>query len=247
MRRTIGIYGIALAILFSGCTLSRPSYITPDVHVGEPAFTRALEAHTLSSLVPGNLAQILLNGNEIFPAMLVAIREAKGNDHAANSFYEEATLRRDGGGPGERCRAGVKVSVLPIQSAPATCRGRHRTMLEDGAELAWGTAPQSYLHQAVQSPQPSPHLVVDGPDRIHGRTAWASNGPATDGSQALAAGPTCGWRADRALPAVRVRRELRETTEVLLGGDAYFPEPNAGHAGHQSVKSSPAGGAAEPI
>ena len=45
--------GLALA----GCSLSHPHYIAPDVHVGEPAFARSVEAHTLSSPVPGNRAR----------------------------------------------------------------------------------------------------------------------------------------------------------------------------------------------
>ena len=49
MRRIVSrCLGLALAVLLPGCTLSRPRYVTPDVHVGEPAFGRALEAHTVS-------------------------------------------------------------------------------------------------------------------------------------------------------------------------------------------------------
>ncbi len=49
MRRIVSwCLGLALAVLLPGRTLSRPHYVTPDVHVGEPAFGRALEAHTVS-------------------------------------------------------------------------------------------------------------------------------------------------------------------------------------------------------
>ncbi len=56
-RSPVWIAGIALWLAcapLAGCTLSRPDYVAPDVRVGEPAFARAVEAHTLSSPVDGN-------------------------------------------------------------------------------------------------------------------------------------------------------------------------------------------------
>src|SRR6185436_11442779 len=66
-----------LCVALAGCTLSRPHYHELDVKVGDPAFVRAVEAHTMSGLVDGNRATVLLNGDEIYPAMLAAIRQAK--------------------------------------------------------------------------------------------------------------------------------------------------------------------------
>jgi hypothetical protein len=53
----------AVTLLLAGCTLNRPDYEIPRVHVGEPAFTRTLEAHALSTPIGGNRAQLLLNGD----------------------------------------------------------------------------------------------------------------------------------------------------------------------------------------
>lgn len=87
--------------------------MSPDVSVGELAFVRTLEAHTDSPLVRGNSAQILLNGDEIFPSMLAAIRQAKTTITFANFVYEKGDIARDMAETlAERCRAGVGVNVL---------------------------------------------------------------------------------------------------------------------------------------
>jgi cardiolipin synthase A/B len=115
MRRLTGCARVVLAVsvLLAGCTLSRPHYVSPDVHVGEPAFMRSIEAHTVSSLIEGNRAQLLLNGEEIFPAMLAAIRGARSTITFANFIYEDGAIAGEmATALAERCRAGVAVNVL---------------------------------------------------------------------------------------------------------------------------------------
>src|SRR5688572_12314149 len=112
MRSLVGsiwrqLAAAALCLPLAACTLSRPHYVSPDVSV------RALEAHTDAPLVPGNRAQVLLNGDEIFPAMLAAIREAKTTITFANFIYEKGDIAREiAEALAGRCRAGVGVNVL---------------------------------------------------------------------------------------------------------------------------------------
>ena len=75
-RRRRGLVLVG-CLLLGGCSLSHPHYLAPDVRVGEPAFARTLEAHTLSRSIGGNRARVLLNGDQIFPAALEAIRSAR--------------------------------------------------------------------------------------------------------------------------------------------------------------------------
>jgi Fe-S cluster assembly ATPase SufC len=83
------------------------------VRVGQPAFVRSLAAHTLSSPVEGNRAQLLLNGDEIFPAMLTAIRSANTTFTFANFIYEDGDITSEvATAMAERCRAGVQGHVL---------------------------------------------------------------------------------------------------------------------------------------
>src|SRR5439155_21094685 len=103
----------ALRTLSPGCTLSRPHYAAPDVQVGESAFVRAMEAHTMSGLVDGNRAEVLNNGEQIFPAMLAAIRSARTTITFANFVYEDSENAREmAEALAERCRPGAGVNVL---------------------------------------------------------------------------------------------------------------------------------------
>ena len=109
VRRRLCRSGSVLAgrLVLAGCSLSHPHYLAPDVHVGAPAFARTLEAHTLSSPVGGNRARLLLNGDEIFPAMLTAIRQARATITFADFIYEDGAIAQDvAGALAERCRAG---------------------------------------------------------------------------------------------------------------------------------------------
>ena len=84
-----------------------------DVAVGDPAFLRTLEAQTDAELLRGNRAQVLLNGDEIFPAMLAAIRAAKKTITFANFIYEKGDISSEmAHALAERALAGVGVNVL---------------------------------------------------------------------------------------------------------------------------------------
>src|SRR5512141_1819563 len=112
-RSTVRVVGALLCLVLAGCTRSRPQYVAADVHVGEPAFVRSVEAHTMKSFVAGNRAEVLLNGDQIFPAMLAAIRAAKRTITFANYIYEDGAVAQDvAEALAGRCRAGVEVNVL---------------------------------------------------------------------------------------------------------------------------------------
>ena len=81
--------------------------------LGEPSFFPTLEAYSTAPIVGGNSADVLLNGEEIFPAMLEAIHEARKTITYAQYFYEDGPVARDmAEALAERCRAGVGVNVL---------------------------------------------------------------------------------------------------------------------------------------
>src|SRR5207244_3041694 len=118
----------ALCIVLPGCTLSRPQYAAPDVQVGESAFVRAMEAHTMSGLVAGNRAEVLLNGEQIFPAMLAAIRSARTTITFANFVYEDGEIASEMAGPlapDRRARGGAD-RPLPAGGLRGELARRHR-------------------------------------------------------------------------------------------------------------------------
>src|SRR5437867_658534 len=64
-------------------------------------------------IVGGNAIELLLNGEQIFPAMVDAIRGARQTITYAQYFYEDGPVARDiAEALAERCRAGVGASVL---------------------------------------------------------------------------------------------------------------------------------------
>jgi cardiolipin synthase A/B len=241
--------GLAGCLLLAGCSLSHPHYIAPDVHVGEPAFARALEAHTLSSPIGGNRAELLLNGDQIFPAMLTAIRRARATVTFANFIFEDGAIAQEmTAALAERCRAGVRVHVLLDAVGSSQMPRRYRTELtEAGCRFAWFHSLNPFALKRINHRNHRRILVVDGRVGFTGGigvgTDWTGDGREVGH-----------WRQTDVRvegPVVRLLQAAfaenwRDATGTLLGGDAYFPpSERRGELAIQSVKSSPASGSAE--
>jgi cardiolipin synthase len=217
--------------------------------VGEPAFVRSLEAHTVSSLVEGNLAQILLNGDEIFPAMLAAIREARTTITFANFIYEDGAIAGEmATALSERCRAGVAVHVLLDAVGSSQMPREYWKRLQDaGCQVAWYHSLNPFAIKRINHRNHRRILVIDGQVGFTGGTGvgeqWTGDGRKPEHwrqTDVRVEGPIV-----RALQAA-FAENWRDTTGILLGGDRYFPPPQRrGDLAVQSVKSSPASGAAE--
>nr|WP_109370573.1 MULTISPECIES: cardiolipin synthase [unclassified Massilia] len=79
----------------------------------DPQFRRSLGVLLGPPLVEGNKVEVLLNGDQIFPAMLKAIREAKKTITFETYIYWSGAIGREfTEALSERARAGVKVHVL---------------------------------------------------------------------------------------------------------------------------------------
>ncbi|MBI2207421.1 MAG: hypothetical protein HYU41_26615 [Candidatus Rokubacteria bacterium] len=63
-------------LLLVACNRVRPHIQVPDVRLGEAAFYPTIEAWTRAPITAGNDVEILLNGDEIVPALLGAVRSA---------------------------------------------------------------------------------------------------------------------------------------------------------------------------
>jgi cardiolipin synthase len=87
--------------------------LTPAFTVDSPEFTRTMARLLGPDLLPGNRVKALQNGDEIFPAMLGAIRGAKHTITFETYIYWSGQVGRDfAEALGARARAGVKVHVL---------------------------------------------------------------------------------------------------------------------------------------
>jgi len=239
----------ALCLTLSACTLVRPHYATPDVAVGQRAFVRTLEAHADAELVRGNRAHVLLNGDEIFPAMLAAIREAKTTITFANFIYEKGDIARDmAEALAERCRAGVGVNVLLDAVGSKGMPNAYKELMKrSGCHVASYHSLNPLALKRINHRNHRRVLVVDGRVGFTGGTGvgekWTGDGRSRGH-----------WRQTDVRVEGPIVRQLqaafaenwRDATGVLLAGAPYFPEIEPrGALVAQAVKSSPASGAAE--
>jgi len=225
---------------------------TPEIVVGEAKFFRTIEAHTDAPVTSGNRIDVLLNGDETFPVMLDEIRKAKSSITFAQYLYEDGSIARElAQAFAERCRAGVKTTILldshgsgkvPSEIIAtmhdAGCNVEYFRRIEaDGIIFPWKLLRYNYRsHRRV--------LVIDGRVGFTGgygiSEAWTGNGRIPEH-----------WRDTNVRIEGPVVRFLQtafaeswlEATGIAIGGDDYFPhlEPK-GNLSAQIVKSSPTGG-----
>src|SRR5206468_6495639 len=87
--------------------------LTRQYDTEDPQFRRSLGVLLGPPIVEGNKVDVLLNGDQIFPAMLAAIRGAqKTIDFETYIYWSGAIGREFTEALAERARAGVQVNVL---------------------------------------------------------------------------------------------------------------------------------------
>jgi cardiolipin synthase len=239
---------IAVTLAASSCNRLPRTEKLPRVAAGEAAFTATMEAHTGSPIVGGNRIAVLLNGDQIFPAKLAAIRGARESITYAEYFYADGGPAREiAEALAERCRAGVAAHILldgfGTLSMP---RDYVRLMKDAGCHVATFRPLGRWISIGRHNKRNHRRvLVIDGRVAITGGSGvsdkWTGNGR-VDGH----------WRdTDVRIegPAVHnvqsaFLENWREATGELLGGEQYFAESRrgVGDARAQVIKSSPAGG-----
>ena len=249
MKRSTWLFAIVLTV---GCANVLAVREIPEIVVGGPSFFRTIEAHTDAPIVGGNRIEVLLNGNETFPAMLRDIRAARSTITFAQYLYEGGSIAGDiAQAFADRCRAGVKVNVLlddhGAGNAPADiidimkqggCEVEYFRRIEaEGIVFPWKLLRYNYRsHRRV--------LVIDGKIGFTGgygiSDAWTGDGRTPDhwrDTNVRIEGPVVIF-----LQAAFAESWL-ETTGIAIGGENYFPRLDpVGNLTGQIVKSSPSGG-----
>jgi cardiolipin synthase A/B len=251
-RNTVWLIGITLfGLVSAACARVQSHFELPKVATEDPSFLPTIEAYT-STARGGNSTTLLLNGDQIFPAQLEAIRSARVTISYAQYFYEEGPIGREiAEALAERCGAGVRAHILldgfGALAMPAAYR---ETMTQAGCEVATfrPLSPLTLLgvfgfgrdnkrnHRRI--------LVVDG--KI-GFTGGSGVSPKWMGDGRMKGH----WRdTDVRIEGPIVSRlqgafveNWLEATGNVLGGDSYFPPlPRRGSVSAQVVRSSPEGG-----
>jgi len=241
----------ALALLL-GCARVLPVYHIPEITLGDATFFPTIEAYTDAPIVDGNRVEILLNGDETFPAMLRDIRNAKSTITFAQYLYEDGAIAYElAEAFSAGCRAGIQIHILLDsqgsgkipEDIPAIMRdgGCHveffRRVEAPQVLFPWKLLKYNYRnHRRI--------LVIDGRIGFTGgygiSQAWTGNGRTPEhwrDTNVRVEGPVVKY-----LQAAFAESWL-EATGSVLSGDGYFPRLRpVGKLTTQMVKSSPAGG-----
>ena len=129
-RRSVALLGIVL-LGAAACARVQTHYKVPNLGVTDPSFIPTIEAYASAPGSRRNSVQLLLNGDQIFPAQLAAIRSAKQTITYAQYFYEEGPIPEEiAEAIAERCRAGVRAHVLLDGFGTLYMPARYRETME---------------------------------------------------------------------------------------------------------------------
>lgn len=214
--------------------------------VGDPQFLRSMGAMLGPDLLPGNRVTALINGDEIFPAMLAAIRGARTSINFESYIYWSGKVGRTfADALAERARAGIPCHVLiDWVGSEKISAELIEEMQKAGVHITRYNPPHWYKLARLNNRTHRKILVVDGRVAFTGGVGIADiwNGHAEDREH---------WRDTHFRvegPAVAQMQSAfednwAESTGEVLHGDAYFPAlAPAGNERAQMFISSPGGG-----
>ena len=214
--------------------------------VSDPQFRREMGVLLGPGIVPGNTVTDLENGDEIFPAMLEAIRGARKTITFETYIYWSGDIGKQfADALSERARAGVPVHVLLDWVGSAKMEESYLAeMKEAGVQIEKFHKPHWYNLARLNNRTHRKLLVVDGQVGFTGGVgiapAWTGNAQDPDhwrDSHYLVRGP-----AVAQMQATFLDNWLKVTGKVLHG-EAYFPAiAPAGEQKAQMFSSSPSSG-----
>lgn len=214
--------------------------------VREKQFLRTMGVLLGPTLVEGNRVQELLNGDEIFPAMLGAIRAAQRTITFETFIYWSGSIGKEfADALSERARAGVSVHVLlDWVGSDRMDEASLDEMDRAGVKIKRYNRPRWYSMGRFNNRTHRKLLVVDGRVGFTGGVGiadpWLGNGQGPDH-----------WRDTHFRVEGPVVAQLQaafldnwmQTTGEVLHGEAYFPDlKRAGPHLAQMFTSSPGGG-----
>jgi cardiolipin synthase A/B len=220
---------LLLSSWLAGCASTPAPLTVPSMRIDDPAFRTSLEAFAGAPILGDNRVDILLNGEETFPALLDAIRSAEHTiTFEAYIFHEGKVADQIVGAFVERCKAGVRVAILLDAHGSDGLPERYIQNLRDaGCKLVSDFRPlRLWSLERTNKRNHRRIMVIDGRVGFTGGygvdDTWSGNGR-TEGR----------WRETNVRlqgPIVQSLQEAfvehwREATSVLLGGKDYFPYP----------------------
>jgi cardiolipin synthase len=201
-----------------------------DLDVSSPEFMRACEALTGSPITQGNEAELLINGDAIFPAFLETIESAQSTLNVQTYVYWRGDIAREvAGAICAKAKSGVRCNViLDALGAAKMERSLVRDMEESGVRVILFRPPKPYAVRRLVNRTHRRVLVADGRVGMTGGVGiakeWTGNAEDPDhwrDTHVRVRGPVV-----RGLQGAFAENWMEATGEVLAG-DEYLPEIDA--------------------
>jgi cardiolipin synthase A/B len=241
---------VAARVRARGLEARRGYSVPEDIDVGEEAFLRAVQSMTGATVAHGNTIAPLVNGDEIFPALLGAIRDARETINLLTYIYWSGDIALDvADALADRAEAGLEVNVLLDAVGAAKMSRKLIARMDDaGVRVARFRPLRPYSLTRMNNRTHRKILVADGRVGMTGGVGIADEwtGDAQDPEH---------WRDTHFRVEGPIVAQLHgafaenwlEATGHLLAGDRYLPkiEPIAGGVPMQLVRSGSACGATD--
>jgi len=235
----------AIAMIYSGCALKVGKQPRQEVQslysARSPEFEQAAGSLLGPDFVGGNSISTLVNGDEIFPAMLTAIRSAKRSVNLETYvFWDGDVAKKFTAALCDRARAGVAVNlILDAQGTAKMGRENSDQLRKAGAQIVkYHTAlwpdPRRYNNRSHRK-----LLIIDGTVAFIGGAGiadlWAGNADSPKH-----------WRDNHYKVTGPVVAQLQgsfvsswiKTRGEVLHGDSYFPPlEDSGSLQAQAIRS----------
>jgi cardiolipin synthase len=220
--------------------------LTHQYDASDAQFRRSLSVLLGPPIIEGNKVEVLLNGDQIFAAMLKDIRAAKRTINFETYIYWSETIGREfSEALAERARAGVKVHVmLDFIGSIKMDQASMDKMRAAGVQLQRYHKPVWWKLARLNNRTHRKLLVIDGKVGFTGGVGIADKwrGNAQDANHwrdthFRVEGPVVGQ-----IQAVFNDNWTKSTGVVLDGPDYFPPLAPAGNSPAQMFSSSPTGG-----
>ncbi|KFI06149.1 cardiolipin synthase [Massilia sp. BSC265] len=243
----VTLVGGVLALNFMPSETQIETRLTRQYDTDDAQFRRSLGVLLGPPIVEGNKVEVLLNGDQIFPAMLEAIRAAKKTITFETYIYWSGSIGQEfTDALIERARAGVKVHVmLDFMGSLKLDLAQIDAMKGAGVQVQRYHKPVWWKLARLNNRTHRKLLVIDGKVGFTGGVGiadqWRGNAQDKDhwrDTHFRIEGPVVGQ-----VQAVFNDNWTKATGTVLDGAD-YFPAlQHAGDMPAQMFSSSPTGGA----
>ena len=197
-----------------------------EVDVADETFLRAAEALTGAPVSFGNDAELLINGDQIFPSYIGSIRHAEETVNMLTYAYWRGEIAIEVADTlCDKAKGGVECNViLDAVGAAKMDRKLVKKMRDAGVEVCFFRPPKPYAVKRLQHRTHRKLLIVDGKVGFTGGVGiaeeWTGNAQDPDhwrDTHVRVRGPVV-----RGLQGAFAENWL-ECTGAVLGGDRYLP------------------------